>query len=119
MPPGVSLFVWLPEERAKWVEMRAKRDRSIRAMVGQYAPISIKPRPRGDNRRHRQQTVAVSHWARIGHKICRASLDMAPELHEYRCAILGLNQTAHYYRYPLARLDLQLSPKAPQDRACH
>ncbi len=25
---------------------------------------------RCDNRRHRQQTVAVSHWARIGHKIC-------------------------------------------------
>jgi hypothetical protein len=47
MPPGVSLFVWPPEERAKWVEMRAKRDRSIRAMVGQYAPISIRPRPRG------------------------------------------------------------------------
>jgi len=23
MPTGVSLFVWLPEERAKWVEMRA------------------------------------------------------------------------------------------------
>jgi hypothetical protein len=27
--------VWLPEERAKWVEMRAKRDRAIRAMFGQ------------------------------------------------------------------------------------
>ncbi|MDT5328807.1 MAG: hypothetical protein QOF31_104 [Mycobacterium sp.] len=26
MPTGVSLFVWLPEERARWVEMRAKRD---------------------------------------------------------------------------------------------
>ena len=25
---------------------------------------------RCDNRRHRQQTVVVSHWARIGHKIC-------------------------------------------------
>ena len=24
----------LPEERAKWVEMRAKRDRAIRAMFG-------------------------------------------------------------------------------------
>ena len=35
MPTGVSLFVWLPEERTKWVEMRAKRDRSIRAMFGQ------------------------------------------------------------------------------------
>jgi hypothetical protein len=99
MPPGVSLFVWPPEERAKWVEMRAKRDRSIRAMVGQYAPISIRPRPRGDNR-HRQQTVAVSHWARIGHKICRASLDMAAELYEYRCAILGLIQTAHSLPLP-------------------
>ena len=32
---GVSLFVWLPDERAKWVEMRAKRDRAIRAMFGQ------------------------------------------------------------------------------------
>jgi len=28
MPIGVSLFVWLPEERAK-------RDRAIRAMFGQ------------------------------------------------------------------------------------
>ncbi len=35
MPTGVSLFVWLPEERAKWDEMRAKRDRAIRAMFGQ------------------------------------------------------------------------------------
>jgi hypothetical protein len=26
MPTGVSLFVWLPEERAKWVEMRAKHE---------------------------------------------------------------------------------------------
>jgi hypothetical protein len=34
MPTSVSLFVWLPEERAKWVEMRAKRDRApyVRAM---------------------------------------------------------------------------------------
>jgi hypothetical protein len=32
MPTSVSLFVWLPEERARWVEMRAKRDRAIRAM---------------------------------------------------------------------------------------
>jgi hypothetical protein len=29
MPTGVSLFVWLPEERAKWVEMRAKRVHQI------------------------------------------------------------------------------------------
>ena len=35
MPTGVSLFVWLPEERARWVEIRAKRDRAIRAMLGQ------------------------------------------------------------------------------------
>jgi hypothetical protein len=35
MPTSVSLFVWLPKERAKWVEMRAKRDRAIRAMFGQ------------------------------------------------------------------------------------
>ena len=35
MPTGVSLFGWLPQERAKWVEMRAKRDRAIRAMFGQ------------------------------------------------------------------------------------
>jgi len=35
MPTSVSLFVWLPEERAKWVEMRAKRDRAIRAILGQ------------------------------------------------------------------------------------
>jgi hypothetical protein len=26
MPTGVLLFVWLPEERAKWVEMRAKHE---------------------------------------------------------------------------------------------
>lgn len=36
MPTGVSLFVWLPEERAKWVEMRGQagpRDpRRVRAM---------------------------------------------------------------------------------------
>jgi hypothetical protein len=36
MPTSVSLLVWLPEERAKWVEMRAKRDprdpRHVRAM---------------------------------------------------------------------------------------
>jgi hypothetical protein len=31
----MSLFVRLPEERARWVEMRAKRDRAIRAMFGQ------------------------------------------------------------------------------------
>jgi hypothetical protein len=47
MPTGVSLFVWLPEGRARCVEMRAKRDRAIRAMFGQCAPISIRPRPRG------------------------------------------------------------------------
>ena len=35
MPTGMSLFVWLPEERARWVEMRAKQDRAIRAMFGQ------------------------------------------------------------------------------------
>jgi hypothetical protein len=35
MRTGVSLFVWLPEERAKWVEMRAKQGRAIRAMFGQ------------------------------------------------------------------------------------
>jgi hypothetical protein len=35
MPIGVSLLVWLPEERAKWVQMRAKRDRAIGAMFGQ------------------------------------------------------------------------------------
>jgi len=35
MPIGVSLFVWLPEEQAEWVEMRAKRGRAIRAMFGQ------------------------------------------------------------------------------------
>ena len=35
MPTGVSLLVWLPEERAKWVVMRAKQDRAIRAMFGQ------------------------------------------------------------------------------------
>jgi hypothetical protein len=34
MPTGVSLFVWLPEERVGWVEMRAKRDRASRAMFG-------------------------------------------------------------------------------------
>jgi hypothetical protein len=32
----VSLFVWLPGERAKWVEMRAERDRAIRDMFGQW-----------------------------------------------------------------------------------
>jgi hypothetical protein len=26
MPIGVSLFVWLREERAKWVEVRAKHE---------------------------------------------------------------------------------------------
>jgi len=35
MPTGVALFVWLPEERAKWVAIRVKRDRAIRAMFGQ------------------------------------------------------------------------------------
>ena len=35
MPTSVSLLVWLPGERAKWVEMRAKRDRAIRAVLGQ------------------------------------------------------------------------------------
>ena len=33
MPTGVSLFVWLPYERAKWVAMRAKRDRAIHSQV--------------------------------------------------------------------------------------
>ncbi|WP_181428510.1 hypothetical protein [Mycolicibacterium moriokaense] len=28
MPTSVSLVVWLPEERAKWVEMRASRARA-------------------------------------------------------------------------------------------
>jgi hypothetical protein len=32
MPTSASLFVWLPEERAKWVEMRAKRDRELSAL---------------------------------------------------------------------------------------
>ena len=71
MPTGVSLFVWLPEERAKWVEMRAQagpRDpRHVRTMS---ADLDKAQAEGGDNRRHRQQTVAVSHWARIGHKIC-------------------------------------------------
>jgi len=35
MPTNVSLFVWLPDERANWVKMRAKRDRVIRAMFAQ------------------------------------------------------------------------------------
>jgi len=35
MPTNVSLFVWLPDERANWVEMRAKLDRMIRAMFAQ------------------------------------------------------------------------------------
>jgi len=43
----VSLFVWLPDERAKWVKMRAKRDRVIRAMFAQWTPISKRPKPRG------------------------------------------------------------------------
>ena len=29
MPTGVLLFVWLPGERARWVEMRAKRGRAL------------------------------------------------------------------------------------------
>ena len=77
MPTGVSLFVWLPEERARWVEMRAKRDRAIRAMFGpmsadldQAQAEGVELSHRCDNRRHRQQTVAVSHRTRIGHKIC-------------------------------------------------
>ena len=39
MPTGVSLFVWLPEERARWVEMRAKRDRAIRAIRAMSADL--------------------------------------------------------------------------------
>ena len=35
MLTSVSLFVWLPDEWAKRVEMRAKRNRTIRAMFGQ------------------------------------------------------------------------------------
>ena len=35
MPTSVSLLVWLARGAAKWVEMRAKRDRAIRAMFGQ------------------------------------------------------------------------------------
>ena len=43
----VSLFVWLPEERAKWGRGAGQADRAIRAMFGQWAPISIRPRPEG------------------------------------------------------------------------
>jgi len=39
MPTGESLFVWLPEERAKWVEMRAKRDRAIRHVRAMSADL--------------------------------------------------------------------------------
>ena len=67
MPTGVSLFVWLPEERAKWVEMRAKRDRAIRDMYRAMSADLDKAQAEGvelshrcDIRRHRQQTVAVS-----------------------------------------------------------
>jgi hypothetical protein len=86
MPTGVSLFVWLPEERAKWVEMRAKRDprdpRHVRAMSAdldkaQAKGVELSHRcdrlqnckrsHRCDNRRHRQQTVAVS-WHVLGTK---------------------------------------------------
>jgi hypothetical protein len=35
MPTGVSLFVWLPEERAKWGRGAGQADRAIRAMFGQ------------------------------------------------------------------------------------
>ena len=45
MPTGVSLFVWLPEERAKWGRGAGQADRAIRAMFGQWAPIC--PGPRG------------------------------------------------------------------------
>ena len=34
MPTGVSLFVWLPDRREKWVERRAERGRQIRAALG-------------------------------------------------------------------------------------
>ena len=39
--------VWLPEERARWVEMRAKRDRAIRALFGAMSADLDKARPRG------------------------------------------------------------------------
>ena len=59
-----------------------------------------------------------SHWAHIGHAICEARLDMAFELHEYWCAILGLNQCGRP-RAPaqLARPELgRAQPVPPGDR---
>ena len=45
------------------------------------------------NRRHRQQSVAVSHWARFGHDGRFVGLNITSELHKLWCAVLGLNQS--------------------------
>lgn len=73
MRAGVSLFVWLPEERAKWVEMRAKRDRAIRAIFGQMSADLDKAQAEGVELS--TAATASKQWrypigARIGHKIC-------------------------------------------------
>jgi len=41
------------------------------------------------NRRHRQQSVAVSHWARFGHDARFVGLNTTSELRKYWWAILG------------------------------
>jgi DNA-binding IclR family transcriptional regulator len=72
MPTGVSLFVWLPEERAKWGrgagQAGPRHPRHVRAMSADLEKAQaegVELSHRCDNRGHRQQTVAVSHWARI------------------------------------------------------
>jgi hypothetical protein len=73
MPTGVSLFVWLPEERAKWVEMRAKRDpRDVRAMSAdldkaQAEGVELSPPP----------PPANSSGILIGHVLGTKSVELA------------------------------------------
>ena len=75
MPTGVSLFVWLPEERAKWVEMRAKRDRAIRATFGHhtdYAEVCVKPRICGGGLRSWEVSLDFSAYVSLVTAGCRA-----------------------------------------------
>ena len=58
VPTGVSLFLWLPEERARWVEMRAKRDRAIRAITAA-------------NPHHENPYTRASFRSRHSRKVCR------------------------------------------------
>ena len=73
MPTGILLFVWRPEERARWVETPGKRDRAIRHVRATSADLDkaqaegVELSHRGDYRGCRQQNSSSiplgTYWA--------------------------------------------------------